>query len=51
VRDGASLLLILFICGVAAAFWRQILAALAVGALVVLVTGAVQILNILQSAG
>jgi hypothetical protein len=50
VRDGATLFLILFICAVAAAFWRQILAALAVGALVVLVTGAVQILSILQSA-
>jgi hypothetical protein len=51
VRDGGALFLILLICVVAAAFWRQILTALAVGALVVLVTGVIQIINILQSAG
>jgi hypothetical protein len=51
VNDGASLFLILFLSLLVAAFWRQILALLALGALFVVVTGAVQILDVVRGAG
>jgi hypothetical protein len=51
VNELATLLVIAIACTLAAAFWRQILAALAVGMLVVIATGVVEIINLLQSTG
>lgn len=51
MNELTTLLVIAFACTLAAAFWRQILAALAVGMLVVMATGVLQIITLLQSTG
>jgi hypothetical protein len=51
VNELATLLVIAFTCLLAAMFWRQILATLAVGMLIVIATGIVEIINLLQAAG